>query len=77
MPTSLTIDDVLVALTYCVIDNARALELELRFPDESYSLGRCTQSEGVVLDDPACISAAQTAALSTQATQVLADWVAQ
>jgi hypothetical protein len=77
MPTSLTIDDVLVALTYCVIDAARALELELRFPDESYSLGRCTQSEGVVLDDPTRISAAQTTALSTQATQVLSAWVAQ
>jgi hypothetical protein len=76
LPQTLTIDDVLVCVTYCAIDDERALDLELRYSDGSLAVGAYRASTGLVLAAGALATSAR-AELISQCASVLAIWNAQ
>ena len=73
MPQTLTIDDVLVVLTYCVVSDERVLDLELRYADGTYSLGTYSAFAGLVLA-AAALSAGQRATLTQGCAEALQAW---
>jgi len=74
MPHTLIIDDVLVALTYCVAGDERALDLELRYADGTYALGTYSASAGLVLAASA-LSADQRTTLMQGCAEALQAWM--
>lgn len=74
MPQTLTIDDVLVALTYCVAGDERVLDLELRYADDTYALGTYSASAGLVLAASA-LNAGQRATLTQGCAEALQAWM--
>jgi len=76
MPQTLTIGDVLVCLTYCAVDDERALDLELRYVDGGVGVGAYRASTGLVLDAGA-LSPSLRALLDGACADALATWNAQ
>ncbi len=76
LPQTLTIGDVLVCLTYCAVDDERALDLELRYADGGVDVGAYRASTGLVLDAGA-LSSSDHASLASQCAAVVDAWNAQ
>lgn len=76
LPQTLTVGDVLVCLTYCAVDDERALDLELRYADGGVDVGAYRASTGLVLDAGA-LSSSDRASLASQCAAVVDAWNAQ
>lgn len=65
LPRILYADGVAACITYCVINDERGLDLELRYDNETVTTATYTDSDGLSIDNPE---------LADKCAQALAQW---